>query len=458
MFFSKYNKTIRKIFTFAIAMSVSLFFAFGAGGGDDDDYDDGDYFSDADYASMIQKVRTNTPLSLGGNTYYISPSGNDKNRGTLEAPFKTFCNALKKLEAGDTLIVMDGTYSASIEDEVDDDDDNAIEIKKSGTASNFITIKAQNNRKAILSGENNTKNDDYALVNIRASYILLDGLVFRDLKSDDGAKGVQFANGVHHVAVANCEFTAIKTTTRATKSNEVSANAIIAYGDNASKPIKHILVYNNYCHNMETGWGECISITENCEYVSIINNKVDTTENIGIDVGGNYRTELPAAKRFTRYAYIEGNMVKNESTAKTYKDTCYGIYADGGQHVKIINNTVENCMGGIEAGAEKVNDAYPTKDITITGNTLVDCTDIYFSCGGFEKVRGWVKDVKFTGNTCTANKEADGMVNLSKCDNVKIEGNTFRKNGSFDMNKIYEQFSSEYTKNIIVGDNTWIGF
>ena len=39
-----------------------------------------------------------------------------------------------------------------------------------------------------------------------------------------------------------------------------------------------------------------------------------------------------------------------------------------------------------------------TNTAIITGNTIEDCTDIYFSCGGFEEKRGWGKDVKVTGN------------------------------------------------------------
>lgn len=503
MFFSKYNKIIRKIFTFAIAISVPLFFACGAGDGDDSDRyetsrasalsssefnsfrsNHSAYFEDDNYTNMIQKVISGSTLPSNGTTYYISPTGDDdKNDGTQQKPFKTFSKALEEMFAGDTLIVMDGTYMASTEDARDEDSDNAVELSKSGNASAFITIKAQHRGEAVISGFTNAQKSDYALMYINGSYIMIDGLVFSNLEVKNGGKGIELENGAHHVTVANCEFTKIKTASHVTKESkynedlQYTANAIIAYADSNSKPITNILIYNNSCYDMETGWGECISLTENCQYISIIENYIDSTENIGIDVGGNYVTDLAADKRFTRYAYIAHNTVINESTADTYGDTCYGIYSDGGQHIQIIGNKVANCMGGIEAGAEEVNEGYPTADITISGNEIIDCKEKYFSCGGWKTDLGWVKNVVFTGNTCTANTKGDCMVNLSKCDNVEIKENTFRKSGNFEIdtfNLEFEGWGIEPTVNnkkykgtstslkaisdSIERDNTWIGF
>ena len=46
-----------------------------------------------------------------GNTIHVDPAGNDANSGTKEKPFKTFSQAGKKLQAGDTLLVYDGAYA-----------------------------------------------------------------------------------------------------------------------------------------------------------------------------------------------------------------------------------------------------------------------------------------------------------------------------------------------------------
>jgi hypothetical protein len=486
-------KIFHRIVFFLAALACLQLTSCGGGGGGDDDDDrytttpagsltvsefnsfkasHSSYFEDS-FANIIASVIAGGSPASGGDTYYVSPSGNNSNNGrSTQTPFKTLPHALSALSAGDTLIVMDGTYTASSQ----------IEAENSENASSYITIKAQNKGRAIISGGNTEKGNDFALLSISGSFIMVDGLTFKDLRSNGGC-GVRLENGANHIIIANCTFTNIRTAslvTEASKDNEnlqYTANAIIGYGDDADNPISNILVYNNTCRNMETGWGECISLTENCKYVSIIDNYLDDTGNIGIDVGGNYVTRLPANLRFTRYAYIAHNTVVNESTEDTYKDTCYGIYADGGQHIQIIGNKVANCMGGIEAGAEEVNDGYPTDDITISGNEIVDCQEVFFACGGWEEDRGLVKNVHFTGNTCTANRDAGSMVNLAKCDNVEIKENTFRKSGNFEIdtfNLEFEGWGIEPTVNnkkykgtsatlnaisdSIESNNTWIGF
>ena len=463
----------RTVFFLAALACLQLTSCGGGGGDGDDGYDvtpgtplsaaefasfrasHSNYFEDTGFANLIATVISGGSPSSAGNTYYISPNGSDSNSGlSSQVPLKNFSAAFGKMTSGGTLIVMDGTYTPSSQ----------IGVSLNGSSSNYIQIKAQNKGKAIISGGNNTKANNYALMSISGSYIMIDGLVFKDLKAQTGATGVKLENGANHIIIANCTFTSIRTAslvTEASKDNEnlqYTANAIIGYGDSNTSPISSILIYKNTCTNMETGWGECISLTENCTHVSIIENYLDDTGNIGIDVGGNYVTSLPANLRFTRYAYIAHNTVANESTEDTYGDTCYGIYADGGQHIQIIGNKVANCMGGIEAGAEEVNEGYPTDDITISGNEIVDCQEVFFACGGYETDRGWVKHVKFTNITCTARNTADLMVNLAKCDTVEISGNTFTKMGSFEMEGIYKEFNSSYTKNITERDNTWIGF
>lgn len=68
-------------------------------------------------------------------TYYVSPTGADSNAGTSTAqPFCVVQTAIDQMNAGDTLVVMDGIYAGKL-------------TLKSG-----ITIKAQNPRKVVFSG------------------------------------------------------------------------------------------------------------------------------------------------------------------------------------------------------------------------------------------------------------------------------------------------------------------
>lgn len=53
------------------------------------------------------------PATRIGTTYYLSPEGNDDASGDEENPWKTLSVATKRLAAGDTLILEDGTYYES---------------------------------------------------------------------------------------------------------------------------------------------------------------------------------------------------------------------------------------------------------------------------------------------------------------------------------------------------------
>jgi hypothetical protein len=83
-----------------------------------------------------------------GAVYYLSPTGSDASPGTSTQPWKKWAYALQKLNPGDTLIVKDGTYGSA-------NGNGYPEITcgngyKNGTASQPITVKAANERKALI--------------------------------------------------------------------------------------------------------------------------------------------------------------------------------------------------------------------------------------------------------------------------------------------------------------------
>jgi hypothetical protein len=84
-------------------------------------------------------------------TYYISPSGSDSNSGTSStSPWKTFNNAVRKLQAGDSLVVKNGTYNASNSGYLHVAcGTNAV----NGTASRPITIRAETERQAWIKSD-----------------------------------------------------------------------------------------------------------------------------------------------------------------------------------------------------------------------------------------------------------------------------------------------------------------
>ena len=73
--------------------------------------------------------------TTSAETYYVSPKGDDNNRGTsAKQPFQMVQRAVDKMKSGDKLVVLDGVYTGTLK-------------LKSG-----ITIEAKNPRKVVFSG------------------------------------------------------------------------------------------------------------------------------------------------------------------------------------------------------------------------------------------------------------------------------------------------------------------
>lgn len=91
-------------------------------------------------------------------TYYIAPGGSDKNSCSTaqssSGPKATFSSAWGCLNAGDTLIVMDGTYNQSI----------APPSGKSGSAGSVITVAAANDGAAKVNGYSDFKGSSYLTI------------------------------------------------------------------------------------------------------------------------------------------------------------------------------------------------------------------------------------------------------------------------------------------------------
>lgn len=413
-------------------------------------------YGDKDFCTVIKNITSSENSSAinlsGGKIYYISAGAESEGDGTSSSPFKTFKQALKKLSSGDTLYIKSGTYDEQIE----------LNSALKGNSKAYITIAADTNnapdQPVIISGRQAT--DDFMLMTIRgASYVRISGLTFADSDGQDAA-GIYIGASSNHIIIDNCTFRNITVPEPAEKDHV--ANGILAFGNGSTsdKSINNLLIYNNSFNDLATGWGECVSVVGNCEFVNIIKNELDNTGNIGIDVGGNYGYCHEPSLDFTRYAYIANNTVKNCESA--YGDTAYGIYVDGGQHVQIEKNTVKNCSGGIEVGAEEAqkSEDYATFDVLIKNNQVLESVERALAIGGYEEELGLVRSVKVTGNTFTDNADTEEgvIIALSKCDKVTITKNTFEQsNGNYKGEVLYKEKFKEYPSNITIKGNTYLG-
>ncbi|MBR7063696.1 MAG: right-handed parallel beta-helix repeat-containing protein [Treponema sp.] len=74
--------------------------------------------------------------------YYVSPSGNDTNSGTISSPFKTIQKAVDKVQPGEAVIIREGTYAER------------VKIQKSGTPDKPIVIRSFPGEQATLNAQN----------------------------------------------------------------------------------------------------------------------------------------------------------------------------------------------------------------------------------------------------------------------------------------------------------------
>ena len=98
-----------------------------------------------------------------GPTYYISPNGNDSGNGSQSTPWRTVQKAANTVNAGDTVVLMDGTYTQG-----------SVNFSRSGTADKPIVFKAQNKWKAVIASTSGCEPG----FSIKASYITVKDLTF----------------------------------------------------------------------------------------------------------------------------------------------------------------------------------------------------------------------------------------------------------------------------------------
>ncbi|MBK8048223.1 MAG: DNRLRE domain-containing protein [Anaerolineales bacterium] len=142
-------------------------------------------------------TRTPTPLptttptivpgsgTTTGKTYYMAPNGLDSNPGSLTAPWATFNRAWQTLQPGDTLLLMDGIYTQTLQPNV-----------RNGAAGKPITIKAMHDGQAIIDGQGirNTVKIGDAWPGPIGEWFVVEGIVARN-----SSESVWYLRGNHNV-------------------------------------------------------------------------------------------------------------------------------------------------------------------------------------------------------------------------------------------------------------------
>jgi parallel beta-helix repeat protein len=129
------------------------------------------------------------PSKIFSKTYYIAPNGSDTNDGSATAPFLNLSKAVGIAIAGDIIYVSGGTYSYT----------STINITKSGTSSNKISIIALSGQKPVFdfSGQSLGARG----IKLTGSYWVIKGIEIRGA----GDNGLLIEGGSNNL-IENCTF------------------------------------------------------------------------------------------------------------------------------------------------------------------------------------------------------------------------------------------------------------
>jgi hypothetical protein len=228
-------------------------------------------------------------------TYYISPTGDNIDAGTINTPWKTFDYAMSRTFCGDTLIVMDGTYTTATH--------GSLNITRVCTVGTPFLVQAQNERAALLQGDG-SNTAAYTLHIIGSAYVTIDGL---RVKSVDNSccTGNNFSN----IALDD--------------SNHITLRNLLVTHNNRYQNAGLIRVHNTTS-----------SLVEDSEFYSFHRYAIS----IGLHSSNNVVRRVYCHSR--SYADIPGGYVSGDTTRG---DGCVINYPTGAT-TNSVNNIIENSI------------------------------------------------------------------------------------------------------------------
>lgn len=261
-------------------------------------------------------------IAISVTNYYVSPTGNDLNPGTLDRPFATIQKAANVAKEGSTIYIRGGIYNQK------------VRVTHSGVSGAPITFQNYQDEKVILDGSTVKLEDDGLFTIEDKNYIQVKGLEFRNLKSakiNQTPIGIYITGAGSNIEIRNNYIHHIEANVK-----DGNAHGIAVYGTSSSAQnnLNHIVIDNNEVTNLKLGLSEAIAVNGNVDSFEVTNNKVHDNNNIGIVLIGHEGVSPVAALDQARNGVVRNNIVHHNSSITNtsyYEYSADGIYVDGGK-------------------------------------------------------------------------------------------------------------------------------
>ncbi|MBW4467868.1 MAG: right-handed parallel beta-helix repeat-containing protein [Pegethrix bostrychoides GSE-TBD4-15B] len=340
-------------------------------------------------------------------TYYVSANGSDKNDGfSTQNAFATLQKAANQTQPGDTVLVMNGTYT-----QPPDSNGNVLTVRNSGTANAWITYKAYPGHQPRIASTGWTGIEIQG-----ADYITIEGF---ELVGNNDSVTLDYAlsqkNNLNNPTT--------------------SGNGILINAKNGSNP-HHIVIRNN---SVSKFGGGGIS-TLGADYITIEGNRVygnawfSPYANSGISVLGGWNSDGNTGYKLI----IRNNQVSGNQQLVPWFQT--GTVTDG--NGIIIDTTRNKDIFNTDTGA---NGAYK-------GRTLIENNLVYTNGG--RGIHAFLSDhIDVINNTTYMNSAhpeiTGGEITSIEASDIKVLNNIIYASPGLPGNTVLEASNVIYDYNLV---------
>ncbi len=373
---------------------------------------------------------TVTPMQT---VYYVSPTGNDSNAGTIDEPWQTIQKAADTLTAGETVSIRGGTYHER------------ILPRNSGEPGKEITYVAYPGETVTIDGDSITLPDDLAgLFEINGkSYIRISRLRVINAGPNNDNAGIMVLDASNIIIENNTTY-------------NTNSSGIGVWGS------RNVIVIGNQIEEAAVGgWQECISVA-GTDTFEVNNNKVLNCHKEGICIkdgssnGQVYRNDVhhihavgvyvDAWDKYTHDIAVFDNVVHDtENDGFALASEMGGLL----ENIRLDNNIAyNNRFIGLHITQNGDTDVHPMRNVSLINNTVVG-----------NGVGDWGGGIAVDSNEITNVVVRNNIVSNNLSFQMVIGSDVPLEQVSIDYNLVdgFREYEGEiYGQNYIVGDPLFV--